>query len=75
MHEINDAIVQGGKIVLSQLPFPDGQHVRVLVEKADQPAARRIPIKQVREMLKGGVERFDEPFEPMVPSDDWEMLK
>jgi hypothetical protein len=70
MHEIHNAIVQGGKIVLSHLPFQDGQHVRVLVEEANQPAVHRIPIEQVRQILKGGVERFDDPFEPIIPSDD-----
>jgi hypothetical protein len=74
MHEINDAIVKDGTIVLSHLPFPDGQHVRIVVAEADGPA-KRISIQRVRELLMGGVERFDEPFEPMIPSENWEMLK
>lgn len=74
MHEINDAIVNGGKIVLSYLPFADGQHVRIIVAANDEPR-KPISIQKVREILKGGVERFDEPFEPMIPCDDWEMLK
>jgi hypothetical protein len=74
MHEINDVIVQDGKIVLSHLPFADGQHVRVIVAETSEPALR-IPIRKVREILKGGVERFDDPFEPMIPSENWEMLK
>jgi hypothetical protein len=74
MHEINDAIVQGGKVVLSHLPFADGQHVRIIVAESGEPV-ERISIQKVRELLKGGVERFDEPFEPMIPADDWEMLK
>jgi hypothetical protein len=74
MHEINDAIVRDGKVILSHLPFADGQHVRILVAEADQ-TGKKIPIQKVREILKGGVERFDEPLEPMIPSEDWEMLK
>lgn len=74
MHEINDVIVQGGKIVLSHLPFADGQHVRILVAEADQ-TGQRASIQKVREILRGAVERFDEPFEPMIPSENWEMLK
>ena len=74
MHEINDAIVQGGKIVLSQLPFADGQHVRIIVTETTT-ADQRLSIQEVRRILQGGVERFDDPFEPMIPSESWEMLK
>ena len=35
----------------------------------------RVSIEEVRRQLKGGVERFDDPFEPMIPGEDWEMLK
>lgn len=75
MHEIDDAVVQGGKIVLSHLPFADGQHVRVIIAETDVTAAARMSIHDVRRQLKGGVERFDNPFEPMIPSEQWEMLK
>jgi hypothetical protein len=75
MHQINDAIVKGGKLELSHLPFADGQHVRILVtEKDAQPAIRR-SIHEIRQLLKGGVERFDDPTQPMIPDDRWEMLK
>jgi hypothetical protein len=72
MRESKNAVVHGGKILLSNLPFPDGKHVRVIVEETDQLVAQKIPIKQVRELLKGGVERFDNPFEPMISGEDWE---
>jgi hypothetical protein len=74
MHQIDDAVVQGGKIVLSHLPFADGQRVRVIVSESEAPVVR-LPIDEVRCELKGGVERFEDPFEPMIPSEDWEMLK
>ena len=73
MHRINDAVVHEGKLVLTDLPFADGQHVRVVVEAEAIPA--RTTIAEVRRLLKGGVERFDEPFEPLIPTDHWEMLK
>lgn len=74
MHRINDAVVHGGQLVLTDLPFADGQHVRVVVAAADADRPR-MPIAEVRRLLKGGVERFDDPFEPMIPADHWEMLK
>jgi hypothetical protein len=75
MHQINDAIVRGGKLVLSGLPFAEGQHVRVVVAETDAAAQQRLSIEEIRKLLSGGVERFDDPFEPMIPTDQWEMLK
>ncbi len=75
MHQIDDAIVQGGRIILSHLPFADGQRVRVTVAEHDAPAPQSMSIDDVRRQLRGGVARFDDPFEPMIPSGDWEMLK
>lgn len=75
MHQIDDAIVQGGKMVLSDLPFADGQRVRVIVAEQDGLTPKPLSIEDVRRQLRGGVARFDDPFEPMIPSGDWEMLK
>ncbi|HEX4794909.1 MAG TPA: hypothetical protein VH370_14005 [Humisphaera sp.] len=72
MHQIHDAIIHDGKLVLSDLPFADGQHVRVVVDAVPVLSAS---IHEVRLSLKGGVERFDDPFEPMIPLDVWEMNK
>jgi hypothetical protein len=73
MHEIDGAIVQGGTVVLSHLPFPDGQRLRILVVEAG--ATPPLSIQVVRQMLRNGVEQFDDPFAPMLPADQWEMLK
>ncbi len=75
MHEINDLIVQKGKIVLTQLPYADGQHVRVIVVEAEAQPAKRASISEIRQLLKGSVERFDEPTVPMIPNELWEILK
>jgi hypothetical protein len=89
MHQVDDAIVRDGSIVLSHLPFADGQHVRVIIAErgalagraaaaADAPAVApvgRLSIHDVRRQLAGGVEGLDDPGEPMIPEGDWEMLK
>ena len=36
---------------------------------------KHVSIDDVRRQLCGGVVRFDDPFEPMIPGGDWEMLK
>jgi hypothetical protein len=75
MHRIDDAIVTGGKVVLSNLPFAEGQHMRIIVAEANVRADKPATIQEIRQLLKGGVERFDDPLEPMIPEDRWEMLK
>ena len=75
MHQIDDAIVRGGRIVLSDLPFPDGQRVRVIVAEQDATPRQLLSINEVRRQLRGSVTQFDEPFQPMIPAGDWDMLK
>lgn len=75
MHQVDDAIVRDGRLTLSNLPFPEGQHVRVIVTETNEAPRTAAPIEEVRRLLRGGVERFDDPFEPLVPSEDWEMFK
>ena len=75
MHRINDAIVRGGKLFLADLPFAEGQRVTVVLDEVDSRSAETRSIEEIRELLRGGVERFDDPLEPMVPADRWEMLR
>jgi hypothetical protein len=75
MHRIVDAIVHGGTLVLRDLPFAEGQHVRVVVAGVDEPRRAVRTIDEVRALLAGSVERFDDPFEPLIPVEDWEMGK
>ncbi|MGN6628015.1 MAG: hypothetical protein ACTHLN_15460 [Tepidisphaeraceae bacterium] len=76
MHEINDIVVRQGKIELTDLPFSEGQHVHVIISATPSAfAGQRMPIDEIRRKLKGKVERFDQPFEPVIPDSDWEMLK
>jgi hypothetical protein len=75
MHRINDAVVRGGKLVLTNLPFAEGQHVQIVVAEQEPQTLKPTSIAEVRSMLRGGVERYDDPFEPSIPPDSWEMLK
>jgi hypothetical protein len=62
-------------VVLSDLPFADGQRVRVTITETVASQSPRLSIADVRAQLRGAVERFDDPFEPMISPTDWEMLK
>jgi len=75
MHRINDVVVKDGKLTLSNLPFAEGQHVQVIVSELEALPRERATIGEVRAALRGCVERYDDPFEPAIPIDNWEMLK
>ena len=73
MQRVDDAIVENGKITVANLPFRDGQRVHVTV--TDETPQRRLSIQEVRERLRGRAIMLDDPSEPMIPIEDWEMLK
>ena len=70
---VDDAVVHEGKLLLSGLPVPDGSHVRVVV--TDVLDGRSQSIEAVRSILRGKVERYDDPFAASIPPDSWGMLK
>jgi hypothetical protein len=75
MQIVQNAIVSGGKVVLSDLPFAEGQRVNIVVAEVAPQAQTTKTIQEIRRILKGAVDRLDEPLEPMIPPGNWEMLK
>ncbi len=65
-------IQEGGKLVMDRLPFHAGQTVEVTVAEEERPAlaetAGRYP-------LRGTVLRYDDPFKPACPPEDWDALR
>jgi hypothetical protein len=70
------AIIEKGQLVVPNLPFAEGQAVRFVVcEDGPSPKQKKAPIAWVRQQLAGSVSHFEDPTEPMIPPDSWEMLK
>lgn len=66
-----EAIVQSnGRVILNDLPFEEGKHVEIIVLDNNG-----IETAQKLNPLKGGVLRYDDPFEPATPAEDWEVLR
>jgi hypothetical protein len=67
---LKTTIKSGGKIMMEDLPFPDGQQVEVIIE----PSAPRS--QDLKYPLRGKQPfRFDDPFTPAVPHEDWDALR
>ena len=65
------AIVQpNGRVVLNDLPFEEGRQVEIIVLDTNVKG----PMPQSNP-LKDSVLRYDDPFEPAVPIEDWEALR
>jgi hypothetical protein len=68
-HRIETVIQPNGKIVLENLPFEEGESVEIVISKAaNQKDENLYP-------LRGTVYKYEEPFEPSAPLEDWEALK
>ncbi len=68
--QVEAIVQQNGRIVIDDLPFDEGEKVEVIVREADSSDHKR------RENpLKGTLIKYDDPFEPAVPPEDWEALQ
>jgi hypothetical protein len=67
---IETKVKQNGRVVLDGLPFEEGQDVEVIVLESHKEAITPSP-----NPLKGSVLRYDDPFEPAVPPEDWEAVR
>jgi hypothetical protein len=66
-YRIEAILAEDGTVTVASLPFKAGQRVEIIVlPMADSGRGRG------HERLRGMVERYDDPFEPAVPADDWE---
>ena len=64
-----ETTIHNGRIVLDDLPFDDGEVEVIVLERN---------IKKLRNgenPLKGSILRYDDPFWPACPPEDWEVLR
>ena len=70
----SEATVSGdGSVVVHGVPFPEGEAVEVIVLlRASGSAGGHGDSSQDPFPLRGTVRRYDLPFDPAAPADDWE---
>jgi hypothetical protein len=74
-HKLAATLMEDGTLVLKGLPFHAGDTVEIIIleQPKEQPAS---PSQQTEYPLQGKQPyRYDDPFEPAVPVEDWEVLK
>jgi hypothetical protein len=71
-HRIETFLTEDGTLALKDLPIRAGARVEVIVLVSDavaQTDAERFPLRGSQPY------RFDDPFSPAVPEDDWDALR
>jgi len=59
------------KVHIENVPFDDGQEVDIIISVSNE----NENYNKLKDSLKGSVLKYDTPFEPVITSDDWELLK
>ncbi|WP_204149993.1 hypothetical protein [Leptolyngbya sp. CCY15150] len=74
-HKLAATLLEDGILVLKGLPFHAGDTVEIII--LEQPKEQSAsPSQQTEYPLQGKLSyRYDDPFEPAVPVEDWEVLK
>jgi hypothetical protein len=81
VYEADAVVAKDGTVRVEGVPFPTGDRVRVVIRGTPTAAPRRHSPEEVegsrlvREGLKGSVLRYDDPFEPAVPPEEWDALR
>ena len=66
---VEKIIQSNGTVVLENLPFDEGEKVEIIISKSGAESEKgRYP-------LRGTVYKYENPFESVVPTEDWEALK
>lgn len=73
-HKLAATLIEDGTLVLKGLPFHAGDTVEIIIlEQSKEERLRQSYLGDYP--LQGTVLRYDDPFEPAVPAEDWEVLK
>ncbi|QKD82775.1 hypothetical protein HPC62_11790 [Thermoleptolyngbya sichuanensis A183] len=74
-YKLAATLIEDGTLILKGLPFHAGDTVEIIIlEQSKEQSAS--PPRQTEYPLQGKQPyRYDDPFEPAVPAEDWEVLK
>lgn len=69
-HRIHATLTEDKTLTLTDLPFPPGTDVEVVIQPRERTGDPDDPHR-----LRGSVLWYNDPFEPAVPPEDWEALR
>ncbi|MGL5875462.1 MAG: hypothetical protein ACRC2R_24385 [Xenococcaceae cyanobacterium] len=69
-HRIETILTENGKLTLQNLPFQQGDEVEIIIFER-----RSYNPESNSHSLRGKVISYEDPFEPAVPVEDWDVLQ
>ncbi|MFN6500648.1 MAG: hypothetical protein RMX65_027100 [Nostoc sp. DedQUE01] len=69
-YRIETTLTEDGTLTIKDLPFQAGEAVEIIILERSPKPSESNPYP-----LRGTVIRYDDPFEPPVPIEDWEVLQ
>jgi hypothetical protein len=69
-HRIEATLTENGALTINNLPFKAGDAVEIIILERHSRTLNSNPYP-----LRGTVIRYDDPFEPATPLEDWEALQ
>ena len=72
-HKLAATLTEDGKLMLTDLPFHAGDTVEIIL--LEHPNKQFPQFFSSEYPLKGTVLRYDDPFEPAAPIEDWDALQ
>lgn len=64
-------IKKNHKVQIDDVPFDDGQEVEIIITVRN----KNDDDYKLKDSLKGSVVKYDNPYDPVLTSDDWKLLK
>jgi hypothetical protein len=76
--KIETTLSEDGSLILKDLPFHMGDAVEVIILEKSPSREEKVVVEQSEPdlyPLRGKVLHYEDPFEPAVPAEDWEVLQ
>jgi hypothetical protein len=77
-YKVETIVSEDGSLILKDLPFHVGDAVEVIILERSPDQAQKAVVNRPEVNLyplRGKVLHYEEPFEPAVPAEDWEVLQ
>ncbi len=73
-YKVYATVSENGTLVLEGLPFQSGERVEIIILEHPQTPSTVLPSNPAYP-LKGTILKYEDPFEPAVPAEDWDALR
>ncbi|MEL6382055.1 MAG: hypothetical protein AAFQ89_06210 [Cyanobacteria bacterium J06626_18] len=74
-YKLEATLTEDGALILKGLPFQAGNSVEIIILEQSPIPQAKVATASSEQPLRGTVIRYDDPFEPAVAAEEWEILQ